>query len=448
MASFFDRFRRDESRAISFQTVWGAGSDFSLENSAGVNINNKTAFEIVAFFSAVSLISDTISTLPVDSFIRQDGNRRPYRPRPAWVDQPDVDITRQAHYGSVLVSLMIDGNAFVRVFRDTKGEVVNLVCLDPKTVEVKRNALGRKMFVVTGEEKPLDSNEMLHIYDLLEPGSLRGLSRVSRLSDALGVASALQQYAARFFGSGSSQSGVIEFPGNLTPEQAKNLRDGFDSAHKGFRKAHRTGILSGGATFKPTSVNNDHAQFLESRRFAVEEIARLFNIPLSMMGIPGTQSYASVEQNAIQFVTHTLRPYLEKLEWSYSKLLPVEAFIKFNIDGLLRGDFNSRITAYATGLNTGFMSINDVRRLEDYSPIDGGDVYRVPLANVNLSAASLPEQEGKVSMAQKLISVGFDPADVLKALELPTIGHTGVPSTQLQAVATIDPENPASVYEV
>ena len=446
MASFFDRFRRDESRSISFQTVWGTGSDLVLENSAGVNINNKTAFEIVAFFSAVSLISDTISTLPVDSFIRQDGNRRPYRPRPTWIDQPDVDITRQAHYGSVLVSLMIDGNAFVRIFRDSQGEIVNLVCLDPKTVEVKRNGLGRKMFVVTGEDKTLDTTEVMHIYDLLEPGSLRGLSRVHRLSDALGVASALQQYAARFFGNGTSQSGVIEYPGPLTPEQAKNLRDGFDISHRGFRKAHRTGILSGGAIFKPTSVNNDHAQFLESRRFAVEEIARLFNIPLSMMGIPGTQSYASVEQNAIQFVTHTLRPYLEKLEWSYSKLLPVEAFLKFNIDGLLRGDFNSRISAYATGLQSGFMSINDVRRLEDLSPAVGGDEYRVPLANVNLSASNLPEQEGKVSMAQKLIAVGFEPAEVLKALELAPIAHTGVPSTQLQAVAQIDPENPGSVY--
>jgi HK97 family phage portal protein len=446
VASFFDRFRRDESRSISFQTVWGTGSDLVLENSAGVNINNKTAFEIVAFFSAVSLISDTISTLPVDSFIRQDGNRRPYRPRPTWIDQPDVDITRQAHYGSVLVSLMIDGNAFVRIFRDSQGEIVNLVCLDPKTVEVKRNGLGRKMFVVTGEDKTLDTTEVMHIYDLLEPGSLRGLSRVHRLSDALGVASALQQYAARFFGNGTSQSGVIEYPGPLTPEQAKNLRDGFDISHRGFRKAHRTGILSGGAVFKPTSVNNDHAQFLESRRFAVEEIARLFNIPLSMMGIPGTQSYASVEMNAIQFCSHTLRPYLEKLEWSYSKLLPVEAFLKFNIDGLLRGDFNSRISAYATGLQSGFMSINDVRRLEDLSPAVGGDEYRVPLANVNLSASNLPEQEGKVSMAQKLIAVGFEPADVLKALELAPIAHTGVPSTQLQAVAQIDPENPGSVY--
>jgi hypothetical protein len=167
-----------------------------------------------------------------------------------------------------------------------------------------------------------------------------------------------------------------------------------------------------------------------------------------MMDVPGTQSYASVEQNAIQFVTHTLRPYIEKIEWSYSRLLPEQAFLKFNVDGLLRGDFNSRITAYATGMQSGFMSINDVRRIEDMTPVEGGDVYRVPLANVNLSASDLPEQEGKINMVKALIQVGFDPAETLKAFNIPAINHTGVPSTQLQAVNTIDPEAPASVYGV
>jgi hypothetical protein len=206
--------------------------------------------------------------------------------------------------------------------------------------------------------------------------------------------------------------------------------------------------LSGGASYKQTTVPNDAAQFLESRRFSVEEIARAFNIPLSMMGVPGTQSYASVEQNAIQFVVHTLRPYIEKLEWSYSRLLPVEAFLKFNVDGLLRGDFNSRITAYSTGLQSGFMSVNDVRRLEDLSPAEGGDQYRVPLANIALTDTGLVAQNEKTNMVKALIQIGFDPAETLKAFGLPAIPHTGVPSTQLQAVNTIDPENPESVYGV
>jgi HK97 family phage portal protein len=447
MASIFDFFRK-EQRAISFQSVWGSGADLEVLNPSGVNINANSAFEVVAFWSAVSLISDTIATLPVDSYIRQDGSRRPYRPRPAWVDQPDVDLTKQAHYQQVLVSLLVSGNSYTRIFRNASGDVVNLVCLDPATVTVRRSALGRKIFLIENESETLTSDEIIHITDLIQPGSLTGLSRVERLKEALGLSSAMQSFAARFFGTGATTQGIIEYPGALTPEQAKNLRDGFDSAHRGFRRAHKTGVLSGGASYKQTTVPNDAAQFLESRRFSVEEIARAFNIPLSMMGVPGTQSYASVEQNAIQFVVHTLRPYIEKLEWAYSRLLPVEAFLKFNVDGLLRGDFNSRITAYSTGLQSGFMSVNDVRRLEDLSPTEGGDQYRVPLANIALTDTGLVADNEKTNMVKALTQVGFDPVETLKAFGLPAITHTGVPSTQLQAVNTIDPENPESVYGV
>jgi len=445
MAGIFDWFKK-EDRAISFQTVWGAGGDLDVVNPSGVNITPNSAFEVVAFWSAVSLISDTIATLPVDSYIRRDGNRSPYRPRPAWVDQPDVDMTRQAHYQQVLVSLLVNGNSYTRVFRNASGEVVNLVVLDPQTVQVTRSAIGRKMFVVDGEDKALSSEDIIHITDLIQPGSLTGLSRVERLKEALGLSSAMQSYAARFFGSGATTQGIIEFPGNLTPDQAKNLREGFDSAHRGFRRAHKTGVLSGGASYKQTTVPNDAAQFLESRRFAVEEMARAFNIPLSMMGVPGTQSYASVEQNAIQFVTHTLRPYIEKLEWAYSRLLPNQAFLKFSVDGLLRGDFNSRINAYSIGLQAGFMSVNDVRRLEDMSPAEGGDQYRVPLANISLTDTSIVSEKQRVTMAQQLIQVGFDPEKTLAAFGLGPIDHTGVPSVQLQGVAQIDPEAPDSVY--
>ena len=435
-----------EQRAVTFQTIWGSGGDLVTESNAGVAITGKNAFEIVAFFSAVSLISDTISSLPCDSFVRVDGERRPYRPRPAWVDQPDVDTTRQAHYGAIVSSLLVYGNSYTRVFRNNSGEVVNLVVLDPNTVEVKRNSVGRKMFVVQGEKQALTSDEVLHIIDLAEPGSLVGISRVAKLKDALGVATALQGYAARFFGQGSTTQGIIEFPGALTAEQAKNLADGFDARHRGWRKGHKTGVLSGGAKYVPTSVTNDQAQFLDSRRFAVEEMARAFNIPLHMMGIPGTASYASVEQNNLQFISHTLRPILEKIEWSYSKLLPDQAFLKFNFNALLRGDLQSRATSYSIMTQAGIMSVNDARRLEDFAPVDQGDQYRVPLANVALSATELIEEEKKVAMAQRLIAVGFAPEETLAALGLPAITHTGVPSTQLQPVAQIDPAAPDSVY--
>jgi hypothetical protein len=159
-------------------------------------------------------------------------------------------------------------------------------------------------------------------------------------------------------------------------------------------------------------------------------------------------SYASVEANAIQFVTHTLRPYIQKIEEAYSALLPAESFLKFNVDGLLRGDFQTRVQGYSVGLQAGFYSTNDVRRFEDLSPVDGGEVYRVPLANIDLGAANLVETDKRVQMAQRLIQSGFDPAAVLASLELPSIEHTGVPSTQLQQIAQINPTDPKEAYEV
>jgi hypothetical protein len=228
------------------------------------------------------------------------------------------------------------------------------------------------------------------------------------------------------------------------------LQAGFDNAHKGYKKAHKTGVLSGGAKYTKTGVNPDEAQMLDSQKFQVESVARMFRVPLHMIQVstPGAMSYASVEQNSINFVTHTLRPYIEKIEYAYSTLLPNEAFLKFNVDGLLRGDFTTRIQGYSLGLQAGFYSVNDVRRFEDLRPVDSGDQHRVPLANINLSEADVVEQDKRVSMATRLVQTGFDPAQVLSALGLPKISHTGVPSTQLQQVVTLDPLNPTSVYEV
>jgi HK97 family phage portal protein len=277
------------------------------------------------------------------------------------------------------------------------------------------------------------------------PGDIRGKSTIDTLKENLGLSMSLESFAARFFGQGTTQNGVIEYPGALTAEQAENLSKSFDRMHKGYRKAHKTGILSGGATFKPTMVANDQAQMLDSRRLAVEDVARMFRVPTNMIGLNerGSTSYNSNEQNAISFVTHTLRPWLSKLEDAFSALLPDFAYLQFNTDDLLRGDYATRIEGYAKMLQNGVMSTNEVRRKENMSPIDGGDVVRVPLANVDISAASLTESESKVAMAQKLIGLGFVPEDVLTSLGLDPIAHTGLPTVQLQNPTTI----PAGSYE-
>jgi HK97 family phage portal protein len=442
-----------ESRAISFQTIWGTGGDIEVLNQSGTVINPETVFRVNAIFSAISLISDTISTLPVDSYIRRDGARFAFRPRPAWVQQPDVDTTKEAFYGSLIVSMLLDGNGFVRVFRDGSGRVVNMTVLNPSKVEIRKDKVGGVTFVYEGEGKPLNKNEILHIPDVVRPGETRGISRVTALKDNFGLALALESYAARFFGQGASTNGIIEFPGNLSPEQAKQLVDGFDARHKGFRKSHKTGVLSGGAKFVQTTVANDQAQFIDSRRMAVEDVARAFNIPPHLLGLPGTNTYSSVEQNNIAFVTHTLRPIVQKLESAFTGLMVNEpggstAFIKFTLDGLLRGDANSRFTAYSVGLQAGYLTINDIRRLEDLPPVDGGEIIRVPLASVNIDAAELVATDKRVNMAQKLVNSGFEPADVLAVMGLPPILHTGLPTVQLQGIAQVNPEDPQAAYEV
>jgi HK97 family phage portal protein len=442
---FFDKLLGREERAVSFQTVWGSGDFLDIGTNAGTHVDSTTALQINAVFSAVSLISDTIATLPVDSYIRRDGARYPFRPRPQWVTKPDVDTTKEAFYGSVIVSLLLDGNGFIRVYSNPQGEVVNLVVLNPMDVDIRRNGLGRVQFIVRGEERPLTTEEVIFIPDLVRPGSIRGVSRVEALKENLGLATALENYASKFFGSGTQTSGVLEVPGNLTAEQAKALQDAFDSRHRGWQRAHKTAVLSGGAQYKPTNVPNDQAQFLDSRRMAVEDVARAFNVPPHLLGLPGTTSYASVEQNNLAWVTHCLRPIVQKIEGALSPLMSryqggETAFIKFNLDGLLRADINSRMTAYSTGLQSGFLSINDVRRLEDLTPINdaSADTVRVPLANVNIAAADLSAQMERVDMAQRLIQVGFDPSDVMSKLGLPAIEHTGKDSVQLQPEAPVD----------
>jgi HK97 family phage portal protein len=443
---------KQEERAISFQSIWGSGDSFAFTTEAGTNIDQITSMRINAFYACVLLISDTISTLPVDSFRRIDGNRVPYRPQPAWVQRPDVDLLRTEHYQQVLISLLLDGNAFVRIYRDQTGQVANLVVIDPNRIQVTRTPVTRELIYIIDDNNqyPVVARDMLHITEMRKAGELRGISRVTDLKDNLGLASALQSFASRFFAQGATTSGVIETPMGLNREQAKELVDGFDTRHKGYKKAHKTGILTGGAKFVRTGVNPDEAQMLDSQKFAVEQIARIFRVPPHMIGITsaGAMSYNSVEQQNINFVTHTLRPYIAKMEDAYSTLLPEGAFIRFNVDGLLRGDFATRMNGYSIGSQAGFLSVNDIRRFEDLRPVDGGDVYRVPLANVDLGAASLVETDKRVTMASKLILAGFNPAGVLAALDLPMIEHTGVPSVQLQGIAQIDPENPESVYEV
>jgi HK97 family phage portal protein len=262
---------------------------------------------------------------------------------------------------------------------------------------------------------------------------------------------AAEVYAASYFGNAANPGGVIESPGELTEEQITDIARNWNLSHTGPYRAGKLGVLTGGASFKPLTLNAADAQLLEVRRFGVEEIARLFRVPISLLGHPvaGAMSFASVEAQNLSFVQHSLRPLLERIEQALSPLLPEsDGFIKFNLDALLRGTTLERYEAYTKGLNEGFLSINDVHASEDMAPVADGDQYRVPLQNIDLTDAREVGMKLRTEIATNLIQVGFEPKAVLEAVGLPPMGHTGVPTGQLQQVSTIDPENPSSVYEV
>ena len=442
----------DATRAVTAASLFQSGGEIPNRTLSGVSITAENSMTIGAVYASVRLISDVISTLPVDAYISNGGQRESF-PMPAWLTdpEPDMSVTRADHFQMVLVSLLIDGNAFVRKLRNPQtSEVVSLSVLAPHRVEVIRNDLGVIEYRVDHGKRIVSDMDMIHITELRKPGVLRGVSRIETLRQTLGLSKALEDFSAQFFGTGSTVSGIIETPHEMTQDQAIELKNNWEREHKGLRKAYRPGILTGGAKFVKTTDDPDEAQMLGSREFSVEEIARIFRIPPHLLQStkPGSMSYASVEENSKQFVTYTLLPYISKIEQAYSPMLSGGAFMRFNVDGLLRANLTERFAAYSSATQAGFLSINDIHALEDMTPVEGGDVYRVPLANVDLGAASITELDKRVGMVMRLIQVGFEPESAAAAVGLPSIAHTGLPTVQLQAIAQIDPADPQAVYGV
>lgn len=442
-----------ESRAVSFQTIWGSGGDIELQTNSGTYITQDNVWRLAAITGAVNLVASSISTLPMEAWVRRDGQKLLMRPKPDWVNRPDTSfVDRTPFISQIITSLMFDGNAFIRIFRDEEGLPINLMVMNPTEIEVKRNAQGRIVFTYSKTGETFGQDEMLHIVEsLIQPGHVRGVSRISVLKENIGLGVALESYAQRFFGQGATGNFAITVPTALTPEQAKQMADSVDNRHGGWRRSSKTLVLHSGAQIDDIGVDPERSQALDARRMFVEDICRIWSIPSHKLNLPGTNTYSSIEQTQIEFVTDTLRPYAALIENALSTLLQVYpnglgAFVEFNMSALLRGDINSRATAASTAIQGGWLTINDVRQSEGLSKIDGGDVLRVPLANVNIDAADLTATDKKVLMAQRLITVGFEPASVLASLGLPSMTHTGVPSVQLQGVAQIDPEDPTAVY--
>ena len=424
LANLFER----RSAGGAFQRLFASGALTDRPSPSGVQVTEETALKLSAVSSSIMLIADTISTLPLDQFIREDGQRRPFRPRDRWVDVPSLTLPRTTFYQQVVISLLLDGNAFVRITRDERAVIEDLTVLNPTLVDVVDDG-----YRFNGQTF-LRKMDVLHLTEMLLPGEKRGTSRIKQAKDSLGLGLALEEYAGRFFGNGAYAGVVLEVPYELTKEQADEVQSSWEAKHRGLGRSHRPAVLMNGMKATQMTVNPADSQMLEQRRFAVEEVARIFRVPPFMLGVttPGSVSYSSVEQQMLYFTQHTIQPRVQALEDAFHKLLTNErSFIKFNLNSLVRADLSTRTQAYSTALLAGYMSVNEVRSLEDMREVESGDVHRVPLQNIPVEDTPIITAQQKAQAAAQFIVAGYTPESVAQFLDLP-LQHSGLASVQLQ----------------
>ena len=375
------------------------GSDFSYlfgRTTSGKNVNEMTALQTTAVYACVRILAEAIASLPIhvykhtDEGKEQDVNHQLYY---LLHDEPNPDMTSFVFRETLMSHLLIWGNAYARIIRDGRGQVLALYPLLPDRMNVKRDDKGELYYVYqrSEEDNPnfkdkgniiLKKSEVLHVPGLGFDG-LIGYSPIAMAKNAVGMTLATEEYGASFFANGANPGGVLEHPGIL--KDPSKIRDSWNQVYQGTNNSHKVAVLEEGMSYKTIGIPPNEAQFLETRKFQINEIARLYRIPPHMVGDLEKSSFSNIEQQSLEFVKYTLDPWVVRFEQAFQKalLLPDEKktyFIKFNVDGLLRGDYKSRMNGYAIGRQNGWLSTNDIRRLEDMNPLskeEGGDLYLV-----------------------------------------------------------------------
>lgn len=359
---------------------WGAGMVWQPYGTQSVNPDS--AMRLSAVFACLRLLSEAIATLPLDTFIRRNGSRFPYRPRPAYLSFQPPEGSRIDYLSQVMLSLLTDGNAFVATPRNGDGEPVDLVVLDPTRVKIDRTD-GRVRYRV--DDRPLDvPNDLIHIRGMTLPGQLRGLSPIAYARETIGLGLAAQRFGQSFFDNGALPGAVIQAPGGMSQAAIDRFRDTWNAGHQGVANANRVGVLTEGAQLAKVSVAPNDAQFLETRAFQVPDIARIFGVPPHLIAdASNSTSWGSglAEQN-LAFGQFSLRPWIERIEDAHGRLLSThglpDVFIKLNLDALLRASLKDRYESYAVGIQNKFQTVNEARKLEDYAPLPGGDTFAEP----------------------------------------------------------------------
>lgn len=392
-----------EPRALDENTGWGLinkmrQGGLGTATTSGVTVTPESSLQQMAVFACVRVLAESVSSLPLITYQRlpTGGKARAqafylYR---LLHDRPNPEMTSMELRELIMVHLALRGNAYCEIVPTNGGRVAELWPLRPDKMQIMRDGAGELVYSyqlpshMDGQIKTFRADQILHIRGLGMNGVV-GISPIAMARQAIGLAVAAEEYGARFFDNDARPGGVLQHPGQLDDPAYERLKRSWADAHQGRDNAHRIAILEEGLEFKEVGIAPQDAQFLETRKFQTTEIARMYRVPPHMIMDLERSTNNNIEHQGIEFVVHTLRPYLVRMEQRMQMALMTEQeqavyFIEHNVDGLLRGDMPSRYAAYNTGIMAGFLSRNEARERENMNSVPGGDTMLVPM---NMMAA-------------------------------------------------------------
>jgi len=379
-------------------SVSSALAFFFSTSAAGKPVSPRTAVQMTAVYACVRVIAETVASLPLHIYESSDQGNRKAVEHPLYRvlhNAPNTEMTSFVWRETMLSHLLLWGNAYSQIVRNGRGKVIGLYPLLPDQMEVDRDALSRLLYTYTTREQKtvnLRQEDVLHIPGLGFDG-IMGYSPVALEQNAIGLGIAAEEFGSRFFANGATPSGVLTHPN--TVKNPKALRESWNAAYGSSSNAGKMAILEEGMKFERISMPNNEAQFLETRKFQVAEICRIYRVPPHLVGDLEHATFSNIEHQSISFAMHTIRPWLVRIEQALNKALFEEYgegrfYAQFNIDGLMRGSYKERMEGYAIARQNGWMSANDIRELENMNPLsdaDGGNAYLCNGNMIPISAA-------------------------------------------------------------
>jgi HK97 family phage portal protein len=358
----------------------------NITSAAGERIDEWTALGVSAVLGSVSLLADSVASLPLRAYRTANGKRESI-PLPDIISNPDPESNSYELIHQTMASLALHGNAYIHIDRDRSGNEIGLVPLHPYQMQVlpTGDQVGRK-YLHLGN--PIDAQDLIHIRWFTPPQSLVGVSPMIQNRNLIGIALAMDRHISQFYAEGATPSSVLETDQKLTLDQARTIQGTWESTH---RRHRRPAVLSDGLKWRPVTTSAADQQMIQTREQLIRDIARIFRIPSHLIGASGdNQTYQNVEQASLNFLVHTIMPWLRRLEVAFSRLLPPGTDVAFDTAALLRTDALTRAEVGKILVSTGQRSPNELRNLDGFESYEGGDVFNQAFQGTALAGGELP----------------------------------------------------------